>query len=118
MLTRSLKTDNFNPLNFYLLDKVLPKFTSDMFFLYLLPPIILEASWSLYNNNFFGNIRTILLYAVVGTILNFILIGFLLLAVVQYNLVSTTSLTTIQIFLFASLISAVDPVSDLCLWNI
>ena len=91
-------------------DKVLPTFTSDMFFLYLLPPIILEASWSLYNTNFFNNIRAILLLAVGGTIINFLLIGALLLAVVSSELVSTTNLSTIQIFLFASIISAVDPV--------
>ena len=93
-------------------DKVLPKFTSDMFFLYLLPPIILEASWSLYNSNFFSNIRTILLFAVAGTIINFLLIGCLLLTACSNGLVTTTSLTTIQIFLYASLISAVDPVKN------
>ena len=89
---------------------MLPEFTSDMFFLYLLPPIILEASWSLYNNNFFSNIRAILLFAVVGTIINFLLIGGLLKAVVDSEYVTTTSLSTIHIFLYASLISAVDPV--------
>jgi len=98
-------------------DTVLPRFSSDMFFLYLLPPIILEASWSLYNNNFFSNIRAILLFAVVGTIINFLLIGGLLLIVVNADLVSTNSLTTIQIFLFASLISAVDPVAVLSIFT-
>ena len=91
-------------------DKVLPEFTSDLFFFYLLPPIILEASWSLYNSNFFSNIRSILLFAVAGTVINFLLIGALLLAVCDAGLVSTTDMTPIQIFLYASLISAVDPV--------
>ena len=92
-------------------DKVLPEFTSDLFFFYLLPPIILEASWSLYNSNFFSNIRSILLFAVAGTVINFLLIGALLLAVCDAGLVSTTDMTPIQIFLYASLISAVDPVN-------
>ena len=91
-------------------DTVLPQFTSDLFFFYLLPPIILEASWSLYNPNFFSNLRAILLFAVAGTLLNFLLLGGLLVAVVRAGLVTTTSLTTIQTFLYASLISAVDPV--------
>ena len=35
---------------------VFPKFTPDLFFLYLLPPIILEAAYCLYNKHFFDNI--------------------------------------------------------------
>ena len=42
-----------------------PKFTPDLFFHFLLPPIILEAAYSLYNKAFFDNLQTILLYAVV-----------------------------------------------------
>ncbi|XP_022657834.1 uncharacterized protein LOC111248951 isoform X4 [Varroa destructor] len=42
----------------------LPAFSPDTFFLYLLPPIVLESSYSLYDNSFFSNIGTILLYAV------------------------------------------------------
>ncbi|EPB80853.1 hypothetical protein ANCCEY_00055 [Ancylostoma ceylanicum] len=46
----------------------------DLFFLYLLPPIALDAGYFLPNNAFFLNIGTILLYAVVGTIFNIITI--------------------------------------------
>ena len=42
-----------------------PKFTPELFFDFLLPPIILEAAYSLYNKAFFDNLQTILLYAVV-----------------------------------------------------
>ena len=42
-----------------------PKFTPDLFFHFLLPPIILEAAYSLYNKAFFDNLQTILMYAVV-----------------------------------------------------
>ena len=97
-------------------DIVLPEFTADMFFLYLLPPIILEASWSLYNTNFFNNLRAILLLAVVGTVANFLLIGGLLVAVISTNLI-TTEITVPQTFLFASLISAVDPVAVLSIFT-
>ena len=42
-----------------------PEFTPELFFHFLLPPIILEAAYSLYNKAFFDNLLTILLYAVV-----------------------------------------------------
>ena len=111
-----LKEKDLHDSNSYENDRVLPDFTSDIFFLYLLPPIILEASWSLYNKNFFSNIRAILLLAVVGTVLNFLLIGGLLVAVVKLEL-TTYAITPIQTFLFASLISAVDPVAVLSIFT-
>ena len=40
--------------------------------------IILEASYSLYDKAFFDNLSTILVMAVIGTAINFLLIGFLL----------------------------------------
>ena len=55
-----------------------PEFTPELFFYVLLPPIILEAAYSLYDRVFLNNLRTILLFAVVGTILNFLMIGGLL----------------------------------------
>ena len=42
-----------------------PTFSPDLFFHFLLPPIILEAAYSLYNKAFFDNLQTILLFAVV-----------------------------------------------------
>ena len=55
--------------------KIFPEFTPALFFYLLLPPIILEAAYALHNRVFMSNLRTVLLYAVVGTILNFLLIG-------------------------------------------
>ncbi|XP_037077793.1 sodium/hydrogen exchanger 7-like [Pollicipes pollicipes] len=43
----------------------LPNFNSNLFFLVLLPPIILEAAYSLHDRTFADNLGTILLYAVV-----------------------------------------------------
>ena len=73
------------------------EFTPELFFHFLLPPIILEAAYSLYNKAFFDNLNTILLYAVVvsypiwrfitsdptlqGTLFNFSVIGGLLIAI-------------------------------------
>ena len=101
---------------------VFPKFTPDLFFLYLLPPIILEAAYCLHNKHFFDNIRAILLFAVIGTIINFLLTGSLLIYVQKLGWItselnaSPRYLTTVEIFLFSSLISAVDPVAVLSIF--
>ena len=96
---------------------VFPKFTSELFFFYLLPPIILEAAYCLHNKHFFDNIRSILLFAVLGTIINFLLIGGLLILVQNLNWIDTSGKSTsVQIFLFSSLISAVDPVAVLSIF--
>jgi hypothetical protein len=42
-----------------------PDYSPDLFFHWLLPPIILEAAYSLYHPAFSNNIATILLFAVV-----------------------------------------------------
>nr|CAD7195092.1 unnamed protein product [Timema douglasi] len=44
--------------------------TPDTFFLYMLPPIILDAGYFMPNRLFFDHLGTILLFAVVGTIFN------------------------------------------------
>ena len=49
--------------------------TPDTFFLYMLPPIILDAGYFMPNRLFFDHIGTILLFAVVGTIFNTLTIG-------------------------------------------
>ena len=103
---------------------VFPKFTPDLFFLYLLPPIILEAAYCLHNKHFFDNIRSILFFAVVGTVINFLLTGGLLILVQYLGWIGLQedsngnygSLSTVEILLFASLISAVEPVADLSIF--
>ena len=90
-----------------------PRFSPSLFFYILLPPIILESAFSLHNKVFFQNIGAVLLYAVVGTALNFLLIGvFLILAQMLKHQIWTMEEVTsepsqTQILLFASLISAV-----------
>ena len=49
--------------------------TPDVFFLFMLPPIILDAGYFMPNRLFFDQLGTILLMAVVGTIFNMFTIG-------------------------------------------
>ena len=51
-------------------DSQLPKFTADLFFNILLPPIILDSSFALYDRDFLVNFRSVVTFAVVGTIFN------------------------------------------------
>lgn len=63
----------------------IPQFSSELFFFLLLPPIILESAYSLYDKTFFNNIRAVLLYAVVGTLLNVFFVGSSLFLVEQFG---------------------------------
>merc|ERR1711994_813149 len=49
--------------------------TPDIFFLFMLPPIILDAGYFMPNRLFFDHLGTILLMAVAGTIFNVLTIG-------------------------------------------
>ncbi|RDX61394.1 Sodium/hydrogen exchanger 2, partial [Mucuna pruriens] len=50
-------------------------FSEDLFFLYLLPPIIFNAGFRVKKKHFFKNFTTILLFGVLGTIISFCLIS-------------------------------------------
>ena len=78
---------------------------SDVFFLLLLPPIIFESGYNLSKGNFFGNIVSILWYAVAGTVISTLVIG---IGIGIFGIVPW-----IDSFAFASLISSVDPIAAL-----
>lgn len=81
----------------------------------LLPPIIFESGYNLHKGNFFQNIGSILLFAIVGTAISAFVIGagiYLLgLAQVVYKL------SFVESFAFGSLISAVDPVATVAIFH-
>jgi len=92
--------------------------TPNIFFLFMLPPIILDAGYFMPNRLFFDHLGTILLMAVVGTIFNVITIGLALWGCGQagiYGEHDTPGL--LETFLFSSLISAVDPVAVLAVFE-
>lgn len=58
---------------------------SNVFFLYMLPPIVLDSGYFMPTGPFFQNIGTVLWYAVVGTLWNSIGIGMSLFAICQFE---------------------------------
>jgi sodium/hydrogen exchanger-like protein 3 len=93
-------------------------FTSDLFFLYLLPPIVLESGYFLKTVMFFNSLWIILLYAVIGTLWNTFSLGVSLYAVSAWGWVpGMENLKLVEALFFASLIAAVDPVAVLAVFE-
>lgn len=90
--------------------------TADVFFIYMLPPIILDAGYFMPNRLFFDNLGTILVFAVLGTIWNCFSIGISMYALSLTGLFGER-IPVLHLFLFSSLISAVDPVAVLAVFE-
>ncbi|XP_020710161.2 probable Na(+)/H(+) antiporter nhx-9 isoform X2 [Athalia rosae] len=90
--------------------------TPDTFFLYMLPPIILDAGYFMPNRLFFDHLGTILLFAVLGTIFNTLSIGGSLWILGKSGLFGCET-PLLDMFLFSALISAVDPVAVLAVFE-
>jgi NhaP-type Na+/H+ or K+/H+ antiporter len=94
------------------------KLTPGTFFNFLLPPIILDAGFFMPNRLFFDNLGTILLMAVVGTVWNTCAIGMSLWGLSNcFGGFAGIEIPFLQCFLFSSLISAVDPVAVLAVFE-
>ncbi|XP_044895464.1 sodium/hydrogen exchanger 3 isoform X1 [Felis catus] len=91
--------------------------TPTVFFFYLLPPIVLDAGYFMPNRLFFGNLGTILLYAVVGTVWNAATTGLSLYGVFLSGLMGDLKVGLLDFLLFGSLIAAVDPVAVLAVFE-
>ncbi|TEA31472.1 hypothetical protein DBR06_SOUSAS36110004 [Sousa chinensis] len=98
-------------------DKSPPVINSDIFFLYLLPPIVLDAGYFMPSWPFFENIGTILSYAVVGTMWNAFGIGLFLYGICQVKYFKLQDVSLLHNFWFGSLIAAVDPVAVLSVFE-
>ncbi|VDN05549.1 unnamed protein product [Thelazia callipaeda] len=89
---------------------------SHVFFFYLLPPIIFDAGYFMPNRALFENFGSILVFAVIGTIWNCLAIGS---SLYGFGLLDAFSIkfSIFEIFLFSALISAVDPVAVIAVFE-
>jgi sodium/hydrogen exchanger 8 len=86
-----------------------------MFFFILLPPIIFESGYNLHKGNFFQNIGSILVFAIFGTLISAFVMGTGIYLLGKIHL--TYALDAREAFAFGSLVSAVDPVATLAIFN-
>ena len=92
------------------------KKSPEVFFFFLLPPIIFEAGYSLKRKDFFQNIGGIFLYAMIGTMVSTFIVGFGIFYIAKWGWLGDQVINThnpMEALLFGALISAVDPVATL-----
>ncbi|CAL8365452.1 unnamed protein product [Arctogadus glacialis] len=94
-----------------------PALDDTLFFLYLLPPIILDAGYFLPVRPFTENVGTILVFAVVGTLWNAFFMGGVMYGVCQLEGGQLASVDLLSCLLFGSIVSAVDPVAVLAVFE-
>lgn len=90
---------------------------SSIYFLYLLPPIVLEGGYFMPTRPFFENIGSILWWAGLGALINAFGIGLSLYLICQIQAFGLSDISLLQSLLFGSLISAVDPVAVLAVFE-
>uniref|UniRef100_A0A8C2QZI4 Sodium/hydrogen exchanger n=1 Tax=Capra hircus TaxID=9925 RepID=A0A8C2QZI4_CAPHI len=94
-----------------------PVMDSSIYFLYLLPPIVLESGYFMPTRPFFENLGSILWWAGLGALLNAFGIGLSLYLVCQVPAFGLGDVNLLQNLLFGSLMSAVDPVAVLAVFE-
>jgi len=104
-------------INFYNLQVYMPTFSNRLFTYFLLPPIIMDSAFELHSSIFLNNIGSIILFAVIGTILNIFLLSPSLYGCHQLGFFKVKTMSFIEITLFSTIISAVDPVAVLAVFQ-
>ncbi|XP_067853902.1 sodium/hydrogen exchanger 5 isoform X2 [Heptranchias perlo] len=90
----------------------------DTFFLFLLPPIVLDSGYFMPSRLFFDNFGAILMYAVIGTLWNSFATGTALWGIKLAGLMDPkVEAGLLDFLLFGSLISAVDPVAVIAVFE-
>ncbi|XVF42012.1 hypothetical protein PTKIN_Ptkin01aG0326000 [Pterospermum kingtungense] len=90
-------------------------FSEDLFFLYLLPPIIFNAGFQVKKKQFFKNFTIILMFGIFGTVISFCLIS--LGAFLLFKRIGVESLTTGDYLAVGAILSATDSVCTLQVLN-
>ncbi|XP_062934762.1 sodium/hydrogen exchanger 4 [Cynocephalus volans] len=94
-----------------------PVMDTSIYFLYLLPPLVLEGGYFMPTRPFFENIGCILWWAGLGALISAVGIGLSLYAVCQVAAFGLRDVTLLQSLVFGSLMSAVDPVAVLAVFE-
>lgn len=94
-----------------------PVMTTSIYFLYLLPPIILEQGYFMPTRPFFENVGSILWWSSMGSLINAFGIGFSLYGICQITAFGLTDVNLLDNLLFGSMISAVDPTAVLAVFE-
>ncbi|XP_074577559.1 sodium/hydrogen exchanger 1-like [Curcuma longa] len=90
-------------------------FSEDLFFIYLLPPIIFNAGFQVKKKQFFRNFMTIMLFGAVGTLISFFIISFGVVAL--FKEMDIGSLDIADFLAIGAIFSATDSVCTLQILN-
>uniref|UniRef100_A0A5B6Z7X6 Sodium/hydrogen exchanger n=1 Tax=Davidia involucrata TaxID=16924 RepID=A0A5B6Z7X6_DAVIN len=90
-------------------------FSEDLFFIYLLPPIIFNAGFQVKKKQFFRNFMTIMLFGAVGTLISFAIIS--VGAINFFKKMNIGSLETGDFLAIGAIFSATDSVCTLQVLN-
>uniref|UniRef100_A0A3B4AGM0 Sodium/hydrogen exchanger n=1 Tax=Periophthalmus magnuspinnatus TaxID=409849 RepID=A0A3B4AGM0_9GOBI len=91
--------------------------TPTVFFFYLLPQIILDAGYFMPNKLFFSNLGGILIHAIIGTCWNAATVGLSLWGCHVGGAMGDIDIGLLQYLLYGSLLSAVDPVAVIAVFE-
>ncbi|TIA96801.1 hypothetical protein E3P94_03071 [Wallemia ichthyophaga] len=91
-------------------------FSPSLFFNLLLPPIILDSGYRLREAHFFRNIIPILTFALAGTFISAVVIGFVV-YVFSFLHISSLQISLVECLILGSTLSATDPVTILAIFN-
>uniref|UniRef100_A0A8D0BAG2 Sodium/hydrogen exchanger n=1 Tax=Salvator merianae TaxID=96440 RepID=A0A8D0BAG2_SALMN len=94
-----------------------PVMTTSIYFLYLLPPIILEGGYFMPTRPFFENFGSILWWSAMGSLINAFGIGLSLYGICQIAAFDLMDVNLLDSLLFGSMISAVDPTAVLAVFE-
>jgi len=88
-------------------------FSPRMFFFVFLPPIILDAGYSLNKRYFFRNISTVLLYAGPGVLISTCVVGLASLGLSHLGVFGGTPFGALESLMFGALLSVTDSVATI-----
>jgi NhaP-type Na+/H+ or K+/H+ antiporter len=103
-------------LRFILLPEWNPDFNSNVFYYILLPPIIFASGLDIDYACFSTNFITIIVYANLGTIINAVVVCYIMYFVGTFPSLSI-AIPLVEGFSFGSLLSATDPVTTLAIFD-